>query len=290
MSGWLKLHRKSAESRYYSMGLKHIGMFKVIMLKANWKIGYFQGHEIHPGSFATSISGLAESLCEDRRTVRKLLDDLEKFGMISRKSFANRWTHITICNWEVYQGSDDAVVPTDVHQSDQPVSTDMSTGMTTIEEVKKERRVEGKKKPKVHVEDKSPTPEPQGDHKLTLGPSMIQNWWNGLATESGFPKIQTMTPKRAKAVKARKFDDDLTEKIQYAVSKSMKFLSDGSWFSFDWILSENNLTKLIEGNYYDSRGAGATAGRSGRVSDWDSETTQKQSSKFDGVGDRWRDD
>ena len=136
--GWLKLHRQSIESQYFSMGLKHIGMFKVLLLKANWKKGYFQGIDIEPGSFGTSISGLADLLSEDRRTVRKLLDDLESCGVITRQNVANRWTHITICNWATYQHLDDDVLPTNVPPTDQP-SPDQ---LTIIEEGKKKRREE----------------------------------------------------------------------------------------------------------------------------------------------------
>jgi len=137
-NGWLKLHRQCQDSRYYSMGLKHIGMFKVLLVKANWKPGFFQGVEILPGSFGTSISGLAEDLGEDRRTIRKVLDDLELCGMITRENVANRWTHLTICNWEAYQQSDDTIPPTDDQPDDQP-SPDQ---VTTIEEVKKLRTEE----------------------------------------------------------------------------------------------------------------------------------------------------
>jgi len=138
MDGWIKLHRQAMDSQYFSMGLKHIGMFKVLLLRANWKSGWFQGVKIEPGSLGTSISGLAESLCEDRRVVRKLLDDLENFGMIKRNCIANRWTHITICNWSTYQLDDQPKMPTDVQQCDQP----HDQPSPIIEEGKKVRKEE----------------------------------------------------------------------------------------------------------------------------------------------------
>ena len=77
-------------------------------------------------------------------------------------------------------------------------------------------------------------------------------WWNEIADKFGFPKINTMTKKRFNASKARGLQnkiDDITESIE----ASTRFLSEGGWFGFDWILSEANLTKLLEGNYYDIR-------------------------------------
>ena len=134
--GFVKLHRKCMESRYFSMGLRHIGMFKVLLLRANWKTGYFLGVQINPGEMGISISGLAADLNEDRRVVRKILDDLQTYGMITRKNVANRWTHITICNWATYQLCGDNGLPTDAQQSDQP----LPSKVTTIEEGKNDKK------------------------------------------------------------------------------------------------------------------------------------------------------
>ena len=155
MSGWIKLHRKSLDSKYYSMGLKYIGMFDLILLKANWKKGYFRGRDIEPGSLGTSITGLAELLNEDRRTIRKILDDLQAFGMITHENIANQWTLITIVNWATYQQDEEDVLPTVAQPNDQRCPD----GMYLIEEGKKEKKERKKEETDIIFPDSLQTEE-----------------------------------------------------------------------------------------------------------------------------------
>jgi len=101
--GYVNLWRKTIDSQFFSMGLKHIGLFCYLLLRANWKTGWFMGEEIHPGQMATSITKLADTLGEHRHTVKRLLNDLSNQSMITHQPKSNRWTLITICNWELYQ-------------------------------------------------------------------------------------------------------------------------------------------------------------------------------------------
>lgn len=112
--GYIKLWRKTMESRHFSMSLKHIGLFDYLLLKANWKPGYFRGHKIEPGQMATSITHLAETVGEQRHKIKRILDDLETCCMISRQNVSNRWVLITVCNWDIYQSYEDAKNPTRV--------------------------------------------------------------------------------------------------------------------------------------------------------------------------------
>ena len=112
--GYIKLWRKTMDSQHFSMSLKHIGMFDYLLLKANWKIGYFRGRKIEPGQLATSITHLAETVGEHRHTIKRLLDDLQNADMIHRQNVSNRYVLITVCNWELYQSTETAKNPTGV--------------------------------------------------------------------------------------------------------------------------------------------------------------------------------
>jgi|GEM_PF-4632742 hypothetical protein len=112
--GYIKLWRKTMESQHFSMSLKHIGMFDYLLLKANWKPGYFSGHKIEPGQLATSITHLAETVGEQRHRIKRLLNDLQSCGMINRQNVSNRWVLITVCNWDTYQSNEVAKSPTGV--------------------------------------------------------------------------------------------------------------------------------------------------------------------------------
>ena len=118
--GYIKLWRKLQDSKHFSMGLKHVGMFNVILILANKKTGYFLGHEIQPGQYATSVLGLSERVIESRKTVRKILKDLTKFGMIKYENISNRFTLITVCNWGDYQHTNDQQGPTEGATEGQP--------------------------------------------------------------------------------------------------------------------------------------------------------------------------
>jgi DnaD/phage-associated family protein len=161
------------------MGLKHIGLFDVLLLRANWKTGYFQGEEIKPGSLGISISTLAETLNEDRRSVRAILDALASFGMITRVNKANRWTHITICNWDTYQQSGEDDMPTDVQPSDQPTvqPSDQPSDQPTVLDIRS----------KEEDKDIKPThypPEFESFIFKTLGGSYHANVTEWLSTHS----------------------------------------------------------------------------------------------------------
>ena len=104
--GYVNLWRKTMDSQFFSTGLKQIGLFSYLLLKANWKVGWFMGQKINPGQFGTSITHLADAVGEHRHTVKKLLQDLSNQSMITRENVFNRWVKITICNWATYQGAD----------------------------------------------------------------------------------------------------------------------------------------------------------------------------------------
>jgi hypothetical protein len=83
--------------------------------------------------------------------------------------------------------------------------------------------------------------------------SQIQNLYNELCPS--LPKAQTLTDKRKKLIKARwKQCNDLdTYRELFIKAEDSDFLSgrDGTWTAcnFDWLLNENNMTKVLEGTY-----------------------------------------
>jgi hypothetical protein len=104
--GYVKIWRKIQDSEHFAMGLKHVGMFDTLLILANHKKGYFFGYEIHPGQYATSLVNLSDRVHETQKVVRRLLEDLQKFGMITVENRANRFSLITICNWRSYQATE----------------------------------------------------------------------------------------------------------------------------------------------------------------------------------------
>lgn len=73
-----------------------------ILIKANWKDGWFAGEKIPRGSFATSMDRFAEEIGISRKTLLKWLKRFEDDGQITRRGY-NRYTVITVINYAKYQ-------------------------------------------------------------------------------------------------------------------------------------------------------------------------------------------
>lgn len=88
-------------------------------------------------------------------------------------------------------------------------------------------------------------------YKKPLFLEPYRDYWNIAVERSSLPKVKTLSNTRAKKLKTRIREPDFDfVKIISKVHGSQKLKSEGSWFSFDWILeNEANYVKVLEGNY-----------------------------------------
>lgn len=119
--GYFKVYRKLTESEFWSMGLEHRGMWLTLLQKANHKPAFFMGHKIEAGQFAMSLEGLSSECKISLQQLRTMLHHYSKWGMIVTENVTNRFTKVTICNWELYNGSQQTEqqtgnIPTTNHQ------------------------------------------------------------------------------------------------------------------------------------------------------------------------------
>lgn len=101
MNGYILINRKILEWKFYTLP-NALTLWILLLVKANWKDGYFQGRKIPRGSLATSIERLADSTGLAKNTVRKYLQLFEDDGQIIRER-TNKYTVITIVKYEEYQ-------------------------------------------------------------------------------------------------------------------------------------------------------------------------------------------
>lgn len=96
-----------------------------------------------------------------------------------------------------------------------------------------------------------------GSVRATIPYRQIQEMFNSICTH--FPKCQALSDRRKKAIKAR-FENGMTvddfkklfEKAE--ASAFLKGKNDRDWqASFDWLIKDANMVKVLEGNY-DNRG------------------------------------
>ena len=148
--GFIKIDRGILDWEWYS-DINTTRLFIHLILKANWKDGRFQGQEIKRGSFVTSYPKLAEETELTVNQVRTSLSKLKSTGEITVKS-QSKFSVITVKNYCLYQ---------DISQANHRQITDKPqtnhSQITTIEESKKVRREEIKKR--VSKDTPKETPE-----------------------------------------------------------------------------------------------------------------------------------
>lgn len=99
--GFIKLYRSMKDWEWFS-NPNVLVVFVHCLLRANWKDGRFQGHEVKRGSFVTSLSGMAKETGLSVKQVRTALMHLERTNEVARLS-TSKWSVITITNYDLYQ-------------------------------------------------------------------------------------------------------------------------------------------------------------------------------------------
>lgn len=97
------------------------------------------------------------------------------------------------------------------------------------------------------LEDKA-----ESQHNSTENCKYVIELWNSIC--KSYSKVTSMSPSRKTAVNARlvKYTTEHFEKA-FKICENSDFLkgnNDRNWHAtFDWIINENNLTKVLDGNY-----------------------------------------
>lgn len=111
MEGYIKLYRKIKENKYWLEPRKFskLEAWLDLLLRAGFKdIALVIGDRtlsLKAGQFVTSQVKLAEAWGWNRETVNKYLKRLKNDEQIGYKT-SNKFTLITICNWDSYQNPD----------------------------------------------------------------------------------------------------------------------------------------------------------------------------------------
>ena len=104
--GYIKLFRSIREWGWYD-DPHTLAVWVHLLVSANWKDGTeWHGETIPRGSLITSLSKLAAETGLSEKQVRSCIERLCRTGEIEKVG-SNKWTKITICNYDTYQGLDD---------------------------------------------------------------------------------------------------------------------------------------------------------------------------------------
>ena len=107
MEGWIKLHRQILDWEWYN-DINVKVLFLHLLLTANYEDKKWQGTIIKRGQLVTSRQHLAEQTGLSEQQVRTAIDKLKSTNNITTKS-TNKYTTITIENYELYQSYDEYI-------------------------------------------------------------------------------------------------------------------------------------------------------------------------------------
>lgn len=104
MEGWITLHRKFLTWEWFDKP-EMVQLFIWLLLNANYADKKWQGKVIKRGQILTSTPKIMEALRLSEQQTRTCISRLKSTGEITCKA-TNKYTIITICNYDRYQNED----------------------------------------------------------------------------------------------------------------------------------------------------------------------------------------
>ena len=139
---FIKLYNKMLKWEWYD-NINTCRLFVHCLLKANWQPTKWQGVELQPGQFITSLTKLSDETSLTIRQVRDSLNKLILTGELTIKT-TNKYRIITINNWDEYQGYD--------KQSDKQMTNKTSVkGQTNDKQMTNKTTTDKEYKDKKHI-------------------------------------------------------------------------------------------------------------------------------------------
>lgn len=135
MKGWVKLHRGITFWEWYD-DPNTLRVFLHLLLRAAYEEIEWRGMIIKPGQIITGRKKLANELKLSEQEIRTTLLRLKSTNEITIQT-TNKFSVITICKWEIYQGSSSSEQPTN-QPAPSPANNQQLTTYKEIKESKKD--------------------------------------------------------------------------------------------------------------------------------------------------------
>lgn len=252
MATWLKLHRKSIDSQVFS-DPQLWRLWCWCLIKANWKRGWHLGCELLPGQFATGRHAAAQELGISGSAWYRGMQKLQEIGCIML-DVNNRFTKVSITNWERYQGDLNNERTTNEQQTDNWRATGEQPADTIEEEQEAVDQEEVKEEEKVAIAGK-PT---------AIAPELLgwMDFWRSLKNRGLVSSGVAHNPSKGllkawtRVQKSAELQEMLADKakIEAAIIES-PFAQNGNWFYLEKLLGGTNaegcyiVRRLLDGGY-----------------------------------------
>ena len=145
LNGFIKVHRKLVQWGWYQDYVVK-DLFLHLLLTASFKDSEWMGRTIRRGQLVTSYGNLANTLGFSVQQIRTAINKLKSTGEITTQS-TNRFTIITVENWEKYQvfeldeTNETTSSPTNNQQTDNKQSTNNQQHRKKEKNVKNDKNI-----------------------------------------------------------------------------------------------------------------------------------------------------
>ena len=139
--GFIKLHRSILDWEWWEDD-NTLKVFLYLLLNANYENSRYRGYEVPRGSLVVGRKKMSETLHLSEREIRTAISHLKSTNEVTTKA-TNKFTILTITNWEKYQGFDLGATnkATNKATNERPTSDQQAT---TYKEIKNIRNKENK--------------------------------------------------------------------------------------------------------------------------------------------------
>ena len=149
MEGWIKIHRGILDWEWYDDTNAKI-LFLHLLLTCNFESKKWHGKTIERGQIVTSADNLAKALGLTARQIRYALEKLQSTQEIVTQT-TNKYTLITICNYDKYQ----AYETTDCNENVNQMSNECKSNVNQMSTTKEYKNIRKKEYNKEYISDES---------------------------------------------------------------------------------------------------------------------------------------
>ena len=149
MEGWIKLWRNITEWEWFDDD-KLFKFFIYLLVTANHQKNDWHGITIDRGQLITSRERLSRELHYSEQQIRTMISKLQKTQEITTKT-TNKYTIITICNYDNYQATDDVEQPATQPTNNQQITNNQPTNNQQITTNKNDKNENNDKNEKNNI-------------------------------------------------------------------------------------------------------------------------------------------